>query len=51
MERPTRTRVADCLVPVAVSLAAFALVITFFAPRFVMWSWLDLESAENHPAD
>ena len=51
MERPTGTRVADCLVPVAVSLAAFALVITFFAPRFVMWSWLDLDSAEHHPAE
>ncbi len=51
MERPTGTRLADCLVPVAVSLAAFALVITFFAPRLVLWSWTDLESAESHPPD
>ena len=51
MEQPTRRSLADCLVPVAVSLAAFALVITFFAPRFILWSWTDLESSESHPPD
>jgi hypothetical protein len=33
------------------SLAAFALVIVFFAPRFEHWPWLDLDPAEHHPPE
>jgi hypothetical protein len=49
--RPTGTHRTQLLVPAAVSLAAFALVITFFAPRFMLWPWIDLDPAENHPAE
>ena len=35
VERPTGMPRADLLVPTVASLAAFVLVIVFFAPRFV----------------
>jgi hypothetical protein len=49
--RPGATAVANFLVPAATSLAAFVLVIACFAPRFVLWPFVDLESAEVHPPE
>ncbi len=37
--------------PAATSLAAFVLVIACFAPRFVLWPFVDLDSAEIHPPE
>jgi tetratricopeptide (TPR) repeat protein len=50
-ERPTGTARIDLLVPAAASLAAFVLVIVFFAPRFMYWPGIDLDSAEHHPPE
>jgi hypothetical protein len=33
------------------SALAFILVVACFAPRFVHWSWIDLDSAEHHPPE
>jgi hypothetical protein len=35
----------------ATSLAAFIVVIIFFAPRFQYWPWLDLDPAPHHPPE
>jgi hypothetical protein len=51
LERPTRMPRADLFVPMAASLAAFVLVLVFFAPRFIYWPWLDLDSSEHYPPD
>ncbi len=47
VERPTGTARTNLIVPMAASLAAFVVVILFFAPRFMLWPWLDLDSAER----
>jgi hypothetical protein len=49
--RPSATPAADFLVPAASSLAAFVLVIACFAPRFVLWPFVDLDSAEVRPPE
>ncbi len=49
--RPTATRLADLIVPAALGVAAFVIVILFFAPRFILWSWLDLDPDVHHPAE
>ena len=51
VERPTGTPRADLLVSAAASVAAFVVVIVFFAPRFVFWSGIDLDPAEHYPPE
>ena len=45
------TRRNDLLFAAVASVLAFVLVIACFAPRFVHWTWIDLDSSEHHPPD
>jgi hypothetical protein len=49
--RPAATRRGDLAVSAAVSVAAFAITIVFFAPRFMFWPWLDLDPATTLPPE
>ena len=51
VKRLNGTARANLLVPTALSAAAFVLVIVFFAPRFVLWPFIDLDPAEHHPPE
>ena len=39
------------LFTMAASVMAFVLTIACFAPRFIYWSWIDLDSSEHHAAE
>src|SRR5262249_13710695 len=41
----------DFLFAIVASLLAFVLSIAFFAPRFMHWNWIDLDSDEHHPPE
>jgi hypothetical protein len=49
--RPSETPRADFLVAATTSLAAFVVVIACFAPRFVLWPFVDLDSSDIHPPE
>jgi tetratricopeptide (TPR) repeat protein len=41
----------DFLFAMVASLLAFVLSIACFAPRFMLWSWIDLDPDEHHPPE
>jgi Tetratricopeptide repeat len=48
MRADLAVRHKDLLFATAASVVAFVLVIACFAPRFVLWGWIDLDPAEHH---
>ena len=42
---------ANLLFASVAGVAAFALVVARFAPRFIHWNWIDLDSSEHHPPE
>ena len=48
---PGPTRNYDLLFAAGASVVAFVLVIACFAPRFMHWSWIDLDPSQHHAPD
>jgi tetratricopeptide (TPR) repeat protein len=51
VDRPRGTSRADLFMLMAVSVAAFVVVIVSFSPRYVFWPFIDVDPAEQHPSE